>query len=105
MRLVVGAGEFLGDVVDGGFFYQKILDESATYPIKTAEEAFEELKNGKGHIASHRGGDLNILIKKVYIGLYAEGRIQKYITPVIVFEGNNEFLGFVSAIKDEWIDK
>ena len=105
MRLVVAAGDFFGDVVDGSFFYQKTLGESATYPIKTAEQAFEELKNSKAYVASHTGADLNVLIKKVYLGLYVEGRIQKNLTPVIVFEGNNDFRAYVPAITDEWFDK
>lgn len=105
MRLVVGAGKLKGAVVDGKFSHQNIQDVFATYPIKTAEEAYDELKNGKGYIASYTGQDSNITIKNVYLGLYYEGKIQKYLTPVVVFEGNDNFVAYVPAITDEWIDK
>ncbi len=105
MRLLVSAGELQNKVLDSKFSHQKILDESATYPIKTANQAFEELKKGNGYVAAHNGGDNHVLIKKAYVGLYYEGRIQKYLTPVIVFEGNNDFVAFVPAVTDEWIDK
>lgn len=104
MKMTVGSGKLLGSILEANFSHQNILEESATYPIKTAQEAFDDLKNGKGYIASQNGDDTNILIKNVYVALYSEGRLQEYLTPVVVFEGNNGFLAYVPAIKDEWID-
>lgn len=105
MRLMVGSGQLSGTVLDGKFSHQNILDTSSTYPIKTATEAFDDLKNGKGFVASYGGQDSNVAIKNVYLALYYEGRIQKYLAPVIVFEGENNYVAFVPAVKDEWIDK
>lgn len=104
MKLTVGAGQLTGMILDSNFSHQNILEESATYPIKTAQEAFDDLKNGKGYIATHSGEDRNVLIKNVYPALYSEGRLQQYMIPVIVFEGNNGFVAFVPAVKDEWIN-
>ncbi|MBP9716926.1 MAG: hypothetical protein KBD51_03200 [Candidatus Levybacteria bacterium] len=105
MNLVIGAGEREPQVVNARFFYQRSTEESGTYPIKTAEEAFEELKNGKGRVVNQTGDNLEIVIKNVYLGLYSEGKQQEYLMPVIVFEGNNNFMAYVSAVKDEWIEK
>jgi hypothetical protein len=105
MRLTVGAGRFYGEILEASFSHQNILEESSTYPIKTAEEAFEELKNGNAFIASHSGDNTNVKIKEVYLALYSEGKLQKHLTPVIVFEGDNNFVAYVPAITDEWIDK
>lgn len=105
MNLVIGSGERDSEVVNARFFYQKVSEESATYSIKTSEEAFTDLKNGKGHVINHTGNNLNIVIKNVYLGFYAEGKQQQYLMPVIVFEGNNNFTAYVSAVKDEWIEK
>jgi hypothetical protein len=105
MNLVVGGGQFEGEVVNARFFYQKVTDKSGTYPIISAQEAFEKLKKGEAYIASHEGDDNNVLIKKVYLGLYSEGRQQEYLTPVVVFEGNNNFMAYVPAVMDEWIDR
>ncbi len=105
MNLVIGSGDRESLVVNARFFYQKATDKSATYPIKTSQEAFEELKNGKGRIVSQKGDSLNIVIKNVYLGYYSEGKQQDYLMPVIVFEGTNDFIAYISAVKDEWIDK
>lgn len=94
-----------GEVIDARYFYQTVNDKSATYPIKTADEAFRELKKGKGHVASFEGNNTNIVIKNVYLAYFAPARMQKYLMPVIVFEGNDDFLAYVAAVKDEWAGK
>lgn len=104
MNLVIAGGENEPQVVNGRFFYQKSTDKSATYPIKAAEESYEELKKGNAYVASHQGKNLSIVIKKVYLGFYIEGREQKYLMPVVVFEGTNNFVAYVSAVKGEWIN-
>lgn len=104
MKMTVGAGSLKGKILDGKFSHQNILDETATYPIKTAEEAFEDLKNGNAYIAAHSTDNTNIKIKNIYTALYYEGQIQQYLTPVIVFEGDNDFVAYVPAIKADWID-
>ena len=103
MNLVIGSGERSPQVVDARFSYQKISDKSGTYPIKTADEAYEQLGKSEAYIASHTGDELNIKIKKVYLGFYVQGRVQEYLMPVIVFEGNNDFMAYVPAVKGEWI--
>lgn len=93
------------EITQAHFFHQEIIDDSSTtYPIKTANEAFEQLKKGNAYIASYFGGDEKINITNVFLGYYAPDKESKYILPIIVFEGNNGFYGYVLAIKDEWIE-
>lgn len=93
------------EIAEAHFFYQSIIQEnSATYPIKTAAEALEELKQGEGFIASYFGTESNININNVSLGYYAPDKLSVYILPVIVFEGNNGFFAYVSAIKNEWVE-
>ncbi|OGH48130.1 MAG: hypothetical protein A3A51_01420 [Candidatus Levybacteria bacterium RIFCSPLOWO2_01_FULL_39_10] len=101
MSFTVGADS---EEVDGRFFYQKLSDEGSDYSIKSAEEALADLKNGKAFINAHTGDNLNIKIKDVYLGYYIEGREQRYLTPIIVFEGSSGFSAYVPAVKDEWFD-
>lgn len=104
MNFTIGSGEFSKEVIDARFFHQEITDESATYPILTAEETFDRLKKNKGFIVYHpKSKNLNVVIKKIYLAYYSAGTAQKYLMPVVVFEGDN-FVGYVSAITDEWID-
>lgn len=91
-------------VVAADFFHQTVDENiSATYPIKTAGEAFSLLKEGKGYISSSPTASGNIRIKNVTLGYYVGDTAQEFLVPVIVFEGN-DFYGFVPAVKDEWLE-
>ncbi len=77
--------------------------QSATYPIKTAEEATKELKDGKAYIASHFGDTTTIRITNVSVGYYMSNNPQDYLLPIIVFSGDNGFFAYVPAITDSWV--
>lgn len=102
MQLTVAGGNQKEEVIDGRYFYQNRTEESATYPIITSEKAYDELKKGNAFIASHEGTDTNIVIKKVYLAYYSPGKIQDYLTPVVVFEGKDNFFAYVPAINQQW---
>jgi len=102
MSVTVGSGD---TVVDARFFYQNIGEESGEYPIKTIDTAYEELVEGNAIVIAHTGSDLDIKIKNGYLAYYVEGRQQDFLTPVYVFEGDNGFYAYVTAITDEWVDK
>lgn len=101
------------DVVEGHFSHQQVKlpdpklpdpADSASYPIKTADEAFKELQAGKGFIANYSGSSKNINITDVSLGYFLGDKKMDYIMPVIVFHGEEgQFYGFVSAIQDSWI--
>lgn len=104
MNFLIASGQNDATVVSGIFNHQTINllpDTKATYPIKTAAEAFADLKNGKGYVAAYNGTDNQILVNKVFLAYYLGDKQQQYLTPVIVFSGQNGFFAYVSAIKDE----
>ncbi len=92
-------------IVDGHFFHQNISTKFSTYPLKTADQAFSELKDQKAYIASYYGNNNNVSIKNVFLAFYMEDAPQDYLMPIIIFEGDNGFFAYVSAITDEWINK
>lgn len=92
-------------IVKANYFYQAVTEESATYPIKTAIQAFDELQKDQAFFASVPTNIQTVLIKNVTLGYFAPSENQEYLMPVIVFEGDNGFFAYVSAITDEWIDK
>lgn len=104
MNFFVAGGNFDAQVVSANFFYQDISEKSATYPIKTSKQVFEELKQGKAYIASYNGVAKEIMIKKIYLAYYLSEERQNYLMPIIVFEGNNNFYAYIHTIKDEWIN-
>jgi hypothetical protein len=100
MSFWIASGQNSQEVDAASFVHREILTDShATYPIKTAQEAFDALKAGDGYITSYQGADTNILISNVYLGYYLGEENQGYLMPIIVFEGQNNFFAYVSAIK------
>lgn len=92
-------------IVDGHFFHQNASGQFSTYPLKTASQAFSELKEQKTYVASYSGNNNNVSIKNVFLAYYMEDSPQDYLLPIIIFEGDNGFLAYVSAVTDEWISK
>lgn len=81
-------------------------ENSGTYSIKTAETAWNELKEGKGYIANPGQRPSNeVIIRKVYLGYYDAGQYMPYYQPVVVFEGDGGFYGYVPAVVDEFYGK
>lgn len=103
INLLITGGESQPQVVEAKFTYQKASDESETYPIRTASEALDELKNGNGFIASNPMKKDSISITNIYLAYYISENKQDYLMPIVVFEGNENFFAYISAIKDEWI--
>lgn len=110
MDLYVASAADQAQVMEGSYAYQGVdtstnstPEELATYPIKPAEQAFQELQNGNGYIAGYAGSSSEISIKKVYLGYYIGETTQQYLMPVLVFEGEEGFYGYVSAVANESI--
>ncbi len=106
MNDLVGSGDNQPQVVEAHFFHQEINQNmSATYPIASAAAAFSDLKQGRGYIASYYGKGTAVSIKNIFLAYYMSDTTQDYLMPIIVFKGDNGFFAYVSAVKDEWINK
>jgi hypothetical protein len=90
-------------VVEARFFHKNISKTTSTYAIKTASQAFSELQKGKAYIAYKPADTVEFIIKKVFLGYYIGEDQQEFLMPVVVFEGSNGFVAYVSAVRDEWI--
>lgn len=90
-------------VVEANFFHQKPSESFSTYPLKSAQQALGALKKGDAYI-SDLPATQKIAIKKVTIGYYISDKKQDFLIPIIIFEGDN-FRAFVTAVKDEWVNK
>lgn len=103
MSFYISGGPNNPQIVKANFFHQTISNKSATYPIKTSKEAFAELEQGKAYIASP--GKEDVLIQDVSLGYYMSDTRQEFLMPIIVFKGNNGFVAYIPAVRDEWISK
>jgi hypothetical protein len=80
--------------------YTPELSNSSTYPIKSSDQAYENLKNGKGY-SVNLTTDSIIDITEVSLGYYLDNKPdRKYITPIYIFSGKNDFLAYVNALID-----
>jgi len=89
-------------IVGVNFTYWPVdINMWATYPLKTSQEAFEELQQGKAKIISGKGPI--VTLRKIYLA-YIETKIAPdFLQPVLVFDGDGNFRAFVPAIQSNWI--
>lgn len=91
----------LDDYVSLDFTYYPIDTTTfATYPTKTAEEAFDDLKNGKGVVIVEPKTP-QVSITAVYLGYFLPESYSPYLQPIFVFEGSN-FVAYTSAISEQF---
>ena len=98
--LVSGATDRDKKVLSGEYHYLP-LDEaqSSTYPLKTADVAWEELKQGKGYIANlGLNTDAKVIVRRIYLAYYDPNSYQDFYQPIIVFEGDRGFMAYVPAV-------
>jgi hypothetical protein len=104
MNVLVVGGKDQPQIAQVSFSRQAVSGQSATYPIKTALEAYDLLKQGRGYIASYFGKATDISIKNVFIAYYIGEKKQDYLFPIAVFQGDNGFFAYVPMVTDVWIN-
>lgn len=84
-------------------FFGKEEKKIGIYPLKTGNIAWQELKEKKAAVVSWGEKTNQILIKKMFLGYYDPDVYQPYLQPVYVFLGNQGFVAYVPAIKEDYI--
>lgn len=78
------------------------MDTKGTYPIKTPEQAWNEVQKGLGFVVSQGNNTNVVVIRKVYLAYYDTAEYQPYLQPIYVFEGDNNFALYIPAIIDAY---
>ena len=102
--LLIGKENNQLKVVGATYFHKNISKNPSTYAIKSASQAFSELRQGMGFVASKAVDVVEVTIKKVYLGYYVGETEQEFLMPIVIFEGDNDFVAYVSSVRDEWIN-
>jgi hypothetical protein len=84
-------------------FFEKSEEQIGVYPLKTGEEAWMKLKAGQGRIVAGKAGTKAITIKKMFTAYLDPSVYQTYFQPVYVFLGDDDFVAYVTAVKDEYL--
>lgn len=92
-----------GEVIAAEYHYFTVDDAKyGTYPLKSAQEAWDELTSGNAYIANSGNRNSNeVIIRKVYLAYYDAGQYTPYFQPIIVFEGDGGFIAYVQAVESE----
>ncbi len=101
-----GSAEAEKRVVEAQYNYFSVnAEETATYPIKTASQAWRELQTRQGYIAAIGDNPENIIsVRRIYLAYFDSTTPQGFLMPIIVFEGDNGFFGYVEAITEQWLE-
>ena len=75
----------------------------ATYSLKTSAQAWQELQAGNGYVIKYPKTPL-VTVRNVYLAYYDSVAPQTYLQPVFVFEGDDGFIAYVSAINPEYVE-
>lgn len=99
---VTGAREKKNQFVAAEYHYFPVDNsQSATYPIKTAQEALNELKAGNAYVAFAGQQEGNITIRRIYLAYYDSGKPSEFFQPIIVFEGDS-FMAYIPAVSSDY---
>ena len=102
-----GSREAEKRVVQAEYNYFPVnVEQKATYPIKSASQAWRELQTRQGYVASIGENPEGVIsIRRIYLGYYDASESQGFLLPIVVFEGDNDFYGYVQAVKNEWLEE
>jgi len=101
--LVSGAQTDGKRIIEVNYKYAPVDRQSfATYPIKTAEAAWNELVSGNYWPVNDVSGS-TVIIRKMYLAYFEPVVRTNYLQPVYVFEGENNFIAYVPAIVDKYV--
>jgi len=82
-------------------------EKFATYPLKTIQQAWEKLQAGKFFLASLEKNQekQTIKIRKIYLAYFDPSTPAHFLQPIFVFQGDNNFYGYVPAVSFEWLEE
>jgi hypothetical protein len=100
--LLSGSSVAAKKIVEVNYKYINV-DESApsTYPIKTPQVAFADMKNGYYWPANDVSASF-VVIRKVSLAYFEPITPVQFLQPVYVFEGDGGFVGYVPAVTEKY---
>jgi hypothetical protein len=84
-------------------FFDKESEKYGVYPLKTGDQAYQELQNKKATIISNGNGSTDVVIKKMFLSYFDPDFYQEYLEPVFVFLGENGFVAYVPALASDYL--
>ncbi len=93
----------IDSIVEMIYFHQEVdYTQVHTYPIRTTQEAWKLMQAGEGYVAQ-KGQFDTAVVREVELGYYDAFEQQDYMQPIYVFKGDGGFIGYVSAVRADFI--
>ncbi len=90
-------------VVEASYTYSKIIDGGfATYPLKTVDQAWNELQESHGYVVKKAGSQ--VVVRKIYLAYYESATPQEFIQLIYVFEGDGGYVAYIPAIDPGFVE-
>jgi hypothetical protein len=101
--LVSGSSVQSKRIVEVNYRYINIDTQTpSTYPIKTAQAAYEDME--KGYYWPAKNIDKKeVVIRKVSLAYFEPVSATQFLQPVYVFEGDGGFTAYVPAVTDKYL--
>jgi hypothetical protein len=97
--LVTSAQDYNKFIAEVHYRYQEIGEKSGDYPILTGDVAWQQFTEGKGYVVNLGSNQGQVIIRDISLAYYEPREPEAYLHPVYVFKGDNDFLGFLPALK------
>jgi hypothetical protein len=79
------------------------LETSASYPLISVTEAWKRMQNGGGYVAGVKPSVSTVTVRDITLAYYDSEEPQQFMQPVYVFRGDDNFVGYVPALSDTWV--
>ncbi|HJX46116.1 MAG TPA: hypothetical protein VJ399_03060 [Patescibacteria group bacterium] len=103
--IVSGSNQKEKQIVAGEFHHFPVEESNnSTYPIKTSQQAWQELQENKAYIANVGTNENNnkITIRRVYLAYFDPPAYTDFYQPIVVFEGDGGFVAYIPAVTSEY---
>lgn len=87
-------------------FWPIATDDFATYALKSSEMAWQDLEDGYAYVVNlgNNSPENQIIIRNITLAYYDSEEPQNYLQPIYVFEGDNDFVAYLSAVSNDWLE-
>ncbi|HEX7017354.1 MAG TPA: hypothetical protein VF209_00395 [Patescibacteria group bacterium] len=90
-------------IVELDYNYREVeYTQVHTYPLRSAQQAWQLLNGGEGYIASPSESETAV-VRDVILAYFDAYDPQDYLQPIYVFMGDDGFLGYVPAIDPRYL--
>ncbi len=84
-------------------FFETSTEQIGYYPLRTGEEAYSLLSKGFGMVVANPQQLKKVTIRKIFLAYLDPDVYQDYFQPLYVYLGDNNFVGYVTAVSDTYL--